>query len=94
MAGVSFQLFRISASSAERIGRGNDKRSLDIPVMHLLGISALVIGIAALLILVFLNVVKQLLSRNFVDAPSWSDAEHTQAIADAADGLEGHRGRA
>jgi hypothetical protein len=46
------------------------------------GFSALVVGLAALLTVGFLNVVRQLLSKQFVDSPSWSNVEDTQAIAD------------
>jgi hypothetical protein len=50
--------------------------------MHLLGISALAIGFAVMLILGFLDVVQQLLSRNIFDSPQWSNVERAQEIAD------------
>jgi hypothetical protein len=50
--------------------------------MHLLGISALAFGFAALLILGFLDVVQKLLSRNIFDSSQWSNVERAQEIAD------------
>jgi hypothetical protein len=41
--------------------------------MHILGICALVLGLAALLIMGFLNVVQALLSRSIFEAPSYAD---------------------
>ena len=41
--------------------------------MHILGICALVLGLAALLIMGFLNVVQALLSRSIFEAPSCAD---------------------
>jgi hypothetical protein len=42
------------------------------PVMHTLGICAMVFGLAALLIVGFLNIVQDLLSRSVFEAPSRS----------------------
>jgi hypothetical protein len=41
--------------------------------MHILGIFALVLGLAALLIMGYLNVVQALLSRSIFEAPSYAD---------------------
>jgi hypothetical protein len=87
------------------LGEGSDKSNVDFPVMHLLGISALAIGFALMLILGFLDVAQQLLSRNIFDSPQWSNVERAQEIADepspsgsawknAAAPLEGGRAQA
>jgi hypothetical protein len=52
--------------------------------MHLLGNCVLIVGLAAFVIVGFLNVLKDLLSRDIFDAPSWSSEERALEIAEGA----------
>jgi hypothetical protein len=52
--------------------------------MHILGICALVLGLAALLIMGFLNVVQALLSRSIFEAPSCADDARSGEVSAAA----------
>jgi hypothetical protein len=54
--------------------------------MHLLGVCALVIALAALLIMGFCDVAQDLLSRATITAPSWPDEDQPpQLVAELAE---------
>ena|ERR1700736_6497002 len=67
------------APNVDRTGEGNDKSDVGLSVMHLLGICALLIALAALLIIGFLDVARNLLSRDAFAAPSSSNEERSPA---------------
>jgi hypothetical protein len=49
--------------------------------MHLVGTFALVMGLAVLLLIGFLNVAHDLLSRSILESPSFTSEEHLERIA-------------